>query len=427
MTQAGTRPFFGWIIVALMFGVYGISLGVAFYGFSAVFPQMVAALEWDRGAASIGHTVTVLMMGGAVPLVALCINRLGSKVALAIGFVLLILVMGLLGTAMNAIWQWIVLWGVLGGLAFGFAGTLPVQTIIMQWFNINRATALGITTTGAAVGGIIALPLYTWVIETTGSWRSGWLTGMAFAIVGLALTFFVVNKPSDMQQTADGVDSDQSSGQSQAKTAKTYRSPEDWNLRDALATPGLYILAVAMVCYLTPVILVNTHGVLHLTDIGFTQMDAVSVLGAILFGSALSRIPGGWVGDRIEPRFVLLFAFLLQLGAFWGLWKPSGTEMAITAAVMFGISVGIQMSLFPIVLGNYFGAGSFATINGAVGPVLVLFVALVPVSGGYVFDSFGSYDLAFIAMGCVHLLGAVLSLVMLPPKHPEYVQELVES
>ncbi|MEC8428375.1 MAG: hypothetical protein VXZ35_08115, partial [Pseudomonadota bacterium] len=114
-------------------------------------------------------------------------------------------------------------------------------------------------------------------------------------------------------------------------------------------------------------------------------------------------------------------------GAFWGLWKPSGTEMAITAAVMFGISVGIQMSLFPIVLGNYFGAGSFATINGAVGPVLVLFVALVPVSGGYVFDRFGSYDLAFIAMGCVHLLGAVLSLVMLPPKHPEYVQELVES
>ena len=69
-----TSGFYGWKNVTVMFLIYMLALGLVFYGFSAIFPAMIKAMNWNRGTASIAHTITMLLSGFIIPLVAISIN-----------------------------------------------------------------------------------------------------------------------------------------------------------------------------------------------------------------------------------------------------------------------------------------------------------------------------------------------------------------
>ena len=64
------------------------------------------------------------------------------------------------------------------GVSFGLTGPICGHTLIINWFNIRRATVLGIIVTGSAVGGFVAQPLIARIMAYFGSWQSGWVTSM---------------------------------------------------------------------------------------------------------------------------------------------------------------------------------------------------------------------------------------------------------
>ena len=111
-----------------------------------------------------------------------------------------------------------------------------------------------------------------------------------------------------------------------------------------------------------------------MTDLGFTRMQAASAIGNLILCSGFARLPIGFVGDRIEPRWIMTIALAGMGVAMIGIWKA------------------------PENLG------------------LLLAVVSIPVLAGIIYVRFGSYDIPFIYVVTLTLVSALLATALVPPK-----------
>lgn len=420
------RGFFGWTNVALLFYIYGAVYGFIFYGFSVVFPEMIRAEGWARGDAAIAHTIRAFSLGALAPLVAIAIKKFGTKRTMIAGLSLGVVFMGMLGSVTNELWHWIALWGFLMPIGFSFGGTIPIQTTLTYWFNVRRATALGIVLSASALGGGVAAPLYTFVMEETGTWRSGWLFAGAFCALALLAALFMQSKPADVGQFPDGIDPEstvQGAGSGDGGKPRTYRTSESWELREILGQPALYLVGLCLLVQMSAVYLLTTHGVLHLTDLGFSNMEAAAAIGNLVFFGGIARFPMGWVGDRIEPRWIMTAAMAGMAVTMLGIWKaPSDFRAVMVIVSVFGFCFGSIVPLIPAIIGNYFGPAAFAPISGFLSPIMIVIGAPVPFLAGRIYDRFQSYDLPFAYVVILALVATLLAPALVPPKRTRFSQ-----
>jgi len=410
--------FYGWKNAWLLFFIYMAATGFVFYAYTVVFPEMVAVTGWNRGDASIASSISMLMMGFLVPLVAVILNRIGSRLTILTGLIILFAGLLLLGTVRIRMWHWIVLWGVIIPAGVGLCGFFPVQMTVMSWFARKRATALGFVMTGAALGGFIAQPLYTWVIANTGDWQMGWRLSAGIVFGALILSYWVKGKPADIGQVPDGVDPQA------LKTVKDltgtrreiYRTTTSWQVREVFRTSTIWCIIGVMITQGSTTILINTHGILHITDLGYSSMQAASVLMLVILGSGFGRFPMGWLGDRIEPRRIAFVTLVFMLASFIGFWRAPNFTSLLVFGPLFGICYGTILVMISTMIANYFGPDSYVKISACISPFLTILGATVPTASGYAADRLGSYDLPFGILTGVILSAVVFSLLISPPR-----------
>lgn len=417
------RKFYGWNNAALLFLIQFGASGFVYFAYSAIFPEMVESMHWNRGSASIAHSLGFLMLGLFYPLTAFLIGRWGVRMTLTAG--LLIMLTGLLMVIfwVTEIWQWIMVWGLVIGISFSLTGPICGQTLVIHWFNIRRATVLGIFVTGSAVGGFLAQPVLAGLIDLYGNWQSGWMLSAVVVVVAIILTQFLINRPADIGQFPDNVDPNllaQRDTQDRA-TPRTYRSRHNWTLGEVFTSPTIYYMMIIAVTYLGIGTFIITHGALHLQDIGISKLETASLMGIFILGSGVGRIPAGILGDRVELRWLVAGI----MGIFWiSFTLFSLTEdfvlLAITGFIA-GTCYGGKFAVAPAMMSNYFGEESFAKINSTFAPLLLPFVALAPAGAGYIFEAQGSYDMVFL-IGSI-LLGAsfIAAILAKPPVHHSLV------
>ncbi|MBU2548740.1 MAG: MFS transporter [Proteobacteria bacterium] len=419
----GSKPaeFYGWTNAVLLFGIYFVGLGLIFYGFSPIFPAMIEATGWGRGEAALAQTFNALLMGFLAPLAAWVINRHGPRKTIGFGLLVMTAALLLVGTVVDRLWQWTLVWGFMMPVGFAFAGMLPVQTTINFWFSARRATVMGLVMTGAALGGFLAQPVFTWLIHAAGSWRAGWLAASGFVLSGLVCCLlWLRDRPEDYGQHPDGRPPREKDAPPDPKAApsRTYRTDQFWPLKEALRTRALYYIMVIFIAQMMPVFLMTTHGVLHLLDHEFSPMQAASILSLILLGSGLARFPMGWLGDRVEPRRIVMAVLVLRLAAFAGLWQAPNMTVLAVCGLVFGFSYGTTIVMIPTLTANLYGPASFAALNGFLAPVIIIFGASVPVGAGYIADFYGRYDPVFIALLGVIAIAFICAWRLKPPVKP---------
>jgi MFS family permease len=419
------NSFYGWKNVGLLFLILLCGFGLAFYSFSVIFPVMIKDLGWQRGQAGIALTLCMFLMGYMTPVLAFAISRFGVKRTLISGLAIMAGALILLGTITPRLWMWILLWGFMMPLGFAFGGIIAVQTTVMFWFNARRALALSIVTSGAALAGFISQPFFTWLMGWTESWQMAWLVVGGGAFIALILSFFVVGTPREIGQNPDGLDAEgaEKTASPSHGAARTYRSPINWPLREALKKPTLWLFILLIISHGQSSILIMSHGILHMTDLGYTSMQAASVLSLIILASGLAALPTGWLADRFEPRWLISSCLAGMLITFFILWKAPSLELLTAAGLIFGISFGAMMILLPTTIGNYFGPEAFPRINGFVVPLASTFMAIVPATAGFIADKTGSYDPVFAAINVMLIVGTICAVLLKPPK-PAFYQEI---
>lgn len=417
------KKFYGWILVAVFFCIYFLNATFPYYGASVISSYMAKALSLDRTTLGLGFSVFSISQALSAPLVGLSVNKLGARLTLFGGGLLLIIGSLLMATIIDGSLSFIVVFGVIVAIGVSMGTVIPLQTGITFWFKKRKALAMSIVLSAAGIGGLVAAPLLNRVIiASDNNWKIGWMVVVATSILSALLAITAVrNKPEDMGQFPDGIDPDASKAEVSTSPdpipAGTYHSAESWKTADAFRTSSLWLIILASIAFLMPYITCVAHGVVHLQGVGYPQGLAALSVGMLVFFSIIGRIMGGVFGDRVEPRIIWSISLIFTVAGMVMLAKSAaiGIVSVYLYALLLGVGFGAAYVCLATIVGNYFGTKSFASIMGSVFPVIFLTAALGPFLAGFLYDRQGTYVQAFFGLAVLALIGAVLVLAAKPP------------
>ena len=300
-------------------------------------------------------------------------------------------------------------------LGLGEAGNWPgAAKVGAEWFPAReRALAMAIFNSGAALGSVIAPPVIVWL-----QLRYGWQT--TFVVTGLLGLFWlggwllVYRQPEEHSRLGAAERALILAGR--AETAGESGGARGW--RELLRYRKVWGLVLARFLvdpvwwlYLTwlPLFLHRVHG-FDLKRIGlfawvpYVAADAGSLLGGWLAGWLIGR---GWRVDRAR-RVVIAGAALLMPAGIFAAWTPDPmVALLLIAIVLFGFQVWINnVQTLP---SDWFAAGSVASVAGLGGVGAGVGSMIMMLATGWVVDHF-SYGPVLVAAGLVAPLGTLVLL-----------------
>ena len=359
---------------------------------------------WSRGTIGTAVSINVLLFGLMGPFAAALQLRYGlRKVTIAaLGTISL---GALLTTQMTQVWHLYLLWGFVVGAGSGSMATVFASTVASRWFVQRRGLVTGTLTAATASGQLVFLPLLTRLANNHG-WRT---VGITIACCALAVipvvAVFLRNSPADIGQLPYGADDDYEAPAALANPVSSAFTA----LRDA-TNDGIFWLLWGsfFVCGLSTTGLVQTHFLSAAHDHAIVATTAAGYLALIGAFDVLGTIASGWLTDKYDPAKLLIAYYALRgvsllfldpvlatggsglfgFMAFYGLdWVATVPPTVLLCIRRFGPQQG------PLVYGWVFFGHQ---VGGAVAAW----------GAGYLRDTTGSYQSAFIIAGIGCLLAA---------------------
>jgi MFS family permease len=425
--NTSSSKFYGWWLVPVLCVVYSIPIGFVIYGPPVINTYMSTALGWQRGQINLGYSIIGIILGFSAVLMPFMINRFGPRKTIIIGFFITI-ISCLMIAFFSQVYPLYLALCFFAGIGVAFSSVLPIQTLVLRWFNIHRALVMGLVLGGGALGGFIYPQLITnSIIHFGNDWRFGWGVIAVACLIGAVIGAIAIrNRPEDIGQYPDGRLLKPSKGdptQATQKLIKTYRSPINWRLKDAVKTPALWmiVVSVSFTYFLWQLILTQAN--FHLHDRGFVSTDPLIFLrpefiyGLVVLCSIVGRLSISVLGEKFESRIIIGFAgFCLISGGilFWFISKDN-LWATFLFPLLAGFGFGATYVSVPLIVGNYFGVKAFPSVMSIVHPVQNVLQYSAPFIAGQLYDTNGNYGMAIIISIAVALIGTVLILFCKPP------------
>ena len=404
--------FYGWRMLPFAWLIYG--LGAApFYSWGFFLPEMLEELGLSRADGGWAFGIWSFFGGAVAPLIGVCLTRFGPRLVFTAGFLAVSVAYYLTSRAQDR-WDVLLYFGLFAGITHTFSTVLPTQTLASNWFLRYRASALAFLLIAAGLMGPLILKFDAALLTGGGTWRDGWEI-IAGLCAGLGVLSFLVlrNSPESMGQLRDGA---RSLSQLQADADRNEaETPEQWTANEAVRTPQFALMVLTGLGYAVPWGVLGAHGRLHLQDAGFGPSPAASLLGLMIFFSIFGRATGA-LGDLIPPPRLLGVALVLEGSGMALFLFADTTASARTALILLGLGFGLAFISQAATFARFYGRRAFATTTGVRFAVGAVFGASVPAITGWFFDTQGSYEIPFLAIAAVTLIGSVVAFFLRPPR-----------
>jgi OFA family oxalate/formate antiporter-like MFS transporter len=150
---------------------------------------------------------------------------------------------------------------------------------------------------------------------------------------------------------------------------------------------------------------------------GASLRTASTVLSSIGVGGLLGRLIVGPISDRIDRRKAVVLTLMLETAAFVGIALSSNLWLLYPSALAFGFAYGGGVTVFPALVGDYFGRANVGAIVGRVFASAGALSAVGPYGAQLMYDQFGSYRLAFLLSAAANGMAMVLATRLPQPHH----------
>jgi MFS family permease len=358
------------------------------------------ATGWSRTGLSTAMTINFLALAIAGFGWGILVDRFGPRPVVLSGAVLIGLG-GALASRSRSLLEFQLVYGLLVGVGAG-AIFAPLMATVTGWFDTQRSLAVSLVSAGMGVAPLTVAPLAAKLVSIY-DWRTAQLliALLAWAVL-LPAALLVRRAPAAAGRLTGG---DASADDPSVTTATALRSPQ------------FVVLALTyFFCCAThsgPIF----HTVSYAISCGLPAMAAVSIYSLEGFAGLGGRLLFGILGDRFGAKPVLVTGLLVQAlgaGAYFFV-REIGAFYAVAA--VFGLAYAGVMPLYAVIARENFPMRFMGTIFGAATMASSLGMALGPLAGGWIFDTFGSYGWLYIGsfgMG----LGAVAIMLTFRPAMP---------
>ena len=390
--QAESRQ--GWNVVAGTFLILTMGFGSA-YSFGTFFAPLQDEFGASRAAVSVAFSAAILVLFSVGPLSGTVADRLGPRLLVAGGLVLV--GCGLIAASVaQALWQVQAAFAVCIGGGVGLA-YVPAVGAVQKWFDRRRGLASGIAVSGIGAG-TLAVPPFAALMIAELEWRPAiLLIGCIVVIAGGASGLLVRNPPN---------------GPRPSSTPSRDGVPLTFAIRSRPFFLLFLGFLLASFGQFTPI----AHLVPYAEDRGISPQTAAALLSLLGVGSAFGRFAIGAAADRIGRWRGLGLSFG-GVGVSCLLWLVGDGMLVLGIfAVLVGTFWGGSVALAPSVMADYFGTRA---VSGIIGVLYagVGFGALVgPIIAGLVFDLWQSYLVAILYSIIAPLIAAAAVLVAESPE-----------
>jgi MFS family permease len=186
------------------------------------------------------------------------------------------------------------------------------------------------------------------------------------------------------------------------------------SLAQALRSPQFIILALTnFFCCAThsgPIF----HTVSYAVSCGIPLIAAVSIYSVEGLAGMGGRIAFGILGDRFGAKRVLVLGLLAQaFGALAYFFVRELSAFYVVAAAFGFIYAGV-MPLYAVLARENFPLRMMGTVIGGTAMAASLGMAIGPVAGGLIYDSFGGYGWLYLGAWAIGIGAFLIALLFKP-------------
>jgi MFS family permease len=322
----------------------------------------------------LAYTVITLIAIPVAPVVGNLLKKVDARWIITVGVVLAALANLLLSMARSSTMIYVA--GGVQGVAITLATTIPISTMITNWFTDKRGTALGVATAGSGLGSLIFVPLISFVLLPGLGWRGTYLALAAIQVVLLVPLSFAVLRSTPEQkgllplgQQPDPMPVIKSNIPSAAPVqaveiaprpgmtqAQVYRTPAFWVLGAALIFSGVSVNG--MVSNLQPI----------LVSLRSPASVIAFILASLGLWVMLGKFLTGLLFDKAKLMVAIGLVSLANAAQFFFMLSP--TTMASGSAFAFLHGFGATMvTVTPAYLAVYASVSIFAMLGAALAPL----------------------------------------------------------
>jgi MFS family permease len=387
-----------WVIVAAGAFMGCVAIG-SIFSLPVFLQPMSVATGWSRTAISLAMTLDFVTMGVASFGWGMLMDRLGPRIVLLTGSSVLGLGLVLASRA-STVEGFQFLYGVLVGVGGG-AIFAPLMATVTGWFDRHRSLAVSLVSAGMGVAPMTVAPIAA-ILVSKYDWRfSQLLIGLAVWVLLLPTALLVRRAPGMVGNVA-------------ARRANEPRM----TLRAALTSPQFGVLALTyFLCCAThsgPLF----HTVSYAISCGLSVTAAVSIYSVEGLAGLAGRIAFGLLGDRFGAKRTFVSGLLLQAVAV-GCYMLVRQQFAFySVAVVFGFAYAGIMPLYAVLVRENFPLPIIGSVVGAASMASSLGMALGPLAGGVIFDTYGTYRWLYIVSVLLGLSAAAIMLTFRPARPP---------
>ena len=392
--------YYGWIVVAAAMTGMAMTIPGQTAGVSLFIDAFIEDLRLSRSVVSVAYTIATVTAALILTQVGRWIDRFGPRLAVAVITVLFAFTCVGMGYA--------------AGLATVFVGftllralgpgslSLASLHVVNLWFVRRRGMAIGLMYVGIAVATSF-FPLLIEMLIGMYGWRSTYVIvggGLLLLMLPVGALFFR-GQPEKFGLSPDGIDDDRAALNEQTLT-----------LDEAQRTVNFWLLTAGSVW----IGAIGTGLLFHhfsIMDVnGLSRTTAAAMFLPLGIVTAVGNLGGGYLMDRVSPRYLLaatlfLFAGALSLGPFVG--SLQGVWLYGT---LFGLAQGMQSAIKGSGYAYYFGREHIGAIKGFSKTLFVGGTALGPLAFAAGYEFLGDYTVPFAASAALALLLGASAFLM---------------
>jgi len=394
MTMIHTH--YRWVIVAAG-GLLGcIAIG-AMFSLPVFLLPIARDTGWSVTGVSTAMTIGFLAMAFASMVWGHLSDRRGPRPVVLAGSVLLSLSLLLASVAPSLpIFQ--LAFGLLVGVSAA-AVFAPMMACVTGWFDTRRSLAVSLVSAGMGMAPMTMSPFAAWLVSIY-DWRASMqIIAALVAAVMIPVSLLVKRAPA-----LDRGGAAQDAGEPQA----------GMTVRDVLRSPQFAILCLTnFFCCAThsgPIF----HTVSYAITCGIPMIAAVSIYSIEGLAGMGGRIVFGLLGDRYGAKRILVIGLLAQAFGALAYAFAAGLGSFYTVAALFGFIYAGVMPLYAVIARDNFPLHVMGTVIGGTAMAGSLGMALGPVAGGLIYDTFASYTWLYIGSWGIGIGAFLIALTFRP-------------
>ena len=409
-----------WVVAGITFLTLIASAGTRSAPSVLIVP-LEESFGWGRDEISLAIAVNVLLFGLVAPFAAALMERFGIKKVVMTA----LSVVGT-GSALTIFiqkpWQLVALWGVVVGIGTGSMALVFAASIANRWFVKSRGLVIGGLTAATATGQLIFLPGLS-TLATKIGWQSVSIAvSLSCFVMVPIIGLFMYERPSSAGVTPYGAPSDWVVPIQNKQNAGRVAID---SLKQAMKVRNFWYLAGSFfVCGLSTNGLIGTHFIPAAHDHGMMEVAAASLLALVGVFDVIGTLLSGWLTDRIDPKKLLFFYYLLRgvsLFLLPSILFSSVHPSTLVFVIFYGLDWVATVPPTILLCRTVLGPDRGTVIYGWVFAAHQIGGSIAALGAGIARVKFGDYAIAFYTSGflCVITAMAVLRI--------NYKKEVINS